>query len=322
MSQVRNIVGAALGVVWLFWGEPLVAEARARADEAARGKKPEATRFLRLRRDADEQPVSLETATVRYVRADGKRDGKAGPVIDLVGVVHIGEKGYYETLNRLLAEYDVVLYELVAPEGTRVPRGGKKSDNPVSLLQGTMKRMLALESQTEHIDYQADNFVHADLSPEKLAEAMQARGHSGLSLALSVISDLFKQAKRMEAKQKERIKPGKPEPELDLLSLLTDPNASLKLKRMMAEQFDTAEIDGSLGPTLGGLLIEDRNKAALKVLDKELAKGKKKIAVFYGAGHMPDLERRLLEDYGMKKDKQDWLRAWDLRGRKDSPSRN
>ena len=46
-------------------------------------------------------------------------------VVDLIGAVHVGEKAYYEALNKQFEDYDAVLYELVAPEGTRVPKGAK-----------------------------------------------------------------------------------------------------------------------------------------------------------------------------------------------------
>src|SRR5438874_247199 len=88
--------------------------------------------FLRLRRDARDEPVALETATVRYVPASG--EGKL--VVDLVGVVHVGDRDYYRKLNKQLDAYDVVLYELVAEPGTRIPKGGRrKTENPLALLQ-------------------------------------------------------------------------------------------------------------------------------------------------------------------------------------------
>ena len=48
----------------------------------------------------------------------------------------------------------------------------------------------------------------------------------------------------------------------------------------------------------GSTLISGRNKVALDVLRKEIAAGKKKIAIFYGAGHMPDFQKRLRDDFG------------------------
>ncbi len=41
-----------------------------------------------------------------------------------------------------------------------------------------------------------------------------------------------------------------------------------------------------------------------------------RIAIFYGAAHMPDMEERLLA-MGFTKTGERWLRAWDLRKRPD-----
>jgi hypothetical protein len=96
----------------------------------------------------------------------------------------------------------------------------------------------------------------------------------------------------------------------NLFEALGDP---LKMKRMMANQFaDSGVIEMGMGSTLNQLLVVDRNAAALKVLQKEMAQGKKKIAIFYGAAHMPDFEKHLVADFGMKKSKQVWIDAWDL----------
>ena len=70
----------------------------------------------------------------------------------------------------------------------------------------------------------------------------------------------------------------------------------------MAQQFESLE--GSMsaldGPD-GSTIITERNKRCFDVLDKQLAAGKKKIAIFYGAGHLPDMERRLDSDYGFER---------------------
>ena len=66
----------------------------------------------------------------------------------------------------------------------------------------------------------------------------------------------------------------------------------------------------------GSTLITERNKAALKVLAKEIDAGKKKIAIFYGGGHMPDMEPRAIADFHLKRDRQQWLEAWNLRDQK------
>src|SRR5205807_4270459 len=135
-------------------------------------KKPTPSKFIRIVKDKEGQPVALDTATVRYVPASGEGE----LVVDLIGVVHIGDRSYYEKLNRQFEQYDVLLYELVAPQGTRIPRGGGgQTGNPVGMLQQLMKGALDLESQVEHIDYHKKNFVHADLSPDEMLKAMRDR---------------------------------------------------------------------------------------------------------------------------------------------------
>ena len=99
-------------------------------------------RFIRILRNENREPVALQTAVVKYVPASSEK----GAEIDLVAVVHIGEKAYYERLNKEFEKYDAVLYELVAPDGNKPPRGEeKKSDNPVAMLQQGMKLFLQLE---------------------------------------------------------------------------------------------------------------------------------------------------------------------------------
>ena len=277
-------------------------------DTKTTAKKAPASKFLRITKDAKGQPRALETATVRYQPAKGEGD----LIVDLVSVVHLGERGYYRKLNDQFEQYDVVLYELVAPKGTRIPKGGRKStDNPLALIQKVATLVLNLEMQTDRIDYTRDNFLHADLSPAEMAEEIRKRGDDGITLFLSIAADLLRQQNLLAMKQKES--PAKEEP-FDFFAMLTDPTAPSKLKRMMAEQLaDLESPDGALGKTISTILISDRNKAALKVFQTELAKGPKKIAIFYGAGHMPDFEKRLRSDFGLVPVSTQWLPAWDLR---------
>ncbi len=286
------------------------------ADKPPDARKAPASKFIRIQRNDQKEPTALETATVRYVPTAG--DGKL--VVDLVGVVHVGDRAYYEKLNKQLDQYDVVLYELVAPQGTRIPKGGRgKTDNPIALIQKLMKTVLRLDSQTDLIDYTRKNFVHADLSPDEMAEAIRKRGDDGLTLFLSIAADLLRQQNLQEMK---RPKGGPPAKELDIdpLELLLDPNGAVKLKRLLAEQMEKLGGDAGLGGTIHTILVTDRNQAALKVFQKELAKGKKKIAIFYGAAHMPDFEKRLREDFGLKRASEQWLTAWDLQTKRNGNS--
>jgi len=255
--------------------------------------------FIRIQRNENRDPVVLQTTIAKYLPAGGEKSVE----IDLVAVVHVGEKAYYERLNKEFEKYDAVLYELVAPEGNKPPMGGeKKSDNPVAMLQQGMKFLLRLEHQLEVVDYQKANFIHADLSPEGMKKAMKERGDDQTTIALGVITD-FLRKKNLDA--------DKPEPQAPDISL-SDLLNPIKLKRMMAQQFEDAGGDAGLGGTINRLLVEDRNKACFKVLQQQLTAGKKKIAIFYGAAHMPDFDKRLKEDFGMKRTGSEWITAWNL----------
>lgn len=298
MSWDRFMVAVPLALASLC----LSAEA---AEEPTEERKPMPPSFVRVQRNDEGIPLALQTAVVRYV---GSYKGQ--PVeVDLVGVIHVGDRGYYEKLNERLKNYEVVLYELVAPKGTRVPRGGGRPlNNPISLLHFLLKAALRLELQAEHIDYTPTHFVHADLSPQQLLEAMRERGHDPLSFFLSVLFDFFRRSQDLR-QQPAAVKDLDP---MELLNVLSDPEARLKVKRFMAEQMAVMGPEG-LGPTLDALLIEDRNAACLKVLKSELDKGRKRIAIFYGAGHMPDFDRRLTSmEFGLERKESDWLTAWDL----------
>jgi len=264
------------------------------------------TEFLRMKAGDSGEPLALQTAITRF------RPKSGDAIIDLIGAVHIGEAEYYTTLNKQFELYDVVLYELVAPQGTRVPKGGKKgAGNPLSFLQQSAQRMLGLESQLAKIDYQKENFTHADMSPTEMSKKMDERGETPLTVGLSALSEMLRNQNKMANEKTSSSNPIADQIASEsIFELMGNP---LKMKTMMAQQFtETGVMENGLGTTLNRMLIVDRNSAALKVLQKELAKGKQKIAIFYGAAHMPDFEKRLVGDLGMKRTQQVWIDAWDL----------
>ncbi|WP_395734438.1 hypothetical protein [Prosthecobacter sp.] len=96
------------------------------------------------------------------------------------------------------------------------------------------------------------------------------------------------------------------------MKILTMKDSSTELKRMIAQEFDSVEdIMAGMETGDGTVLVGERNKVALGVMDKEIAAGKKRIAIFYGAAHLGDMEERLLKK-GFKRTKVEWLKAWDL----------
>jgi hypothetical protein len=253
--------------------------------------------FIRIQRDSNGEPVALQTAITKYV---GEKDVE----VDLVSAIHIGDRSYYQRLNEEFAKYDVVLYELVAPEGTRPSRGGERSDNPLAMLQQVMKLVLRLEHQLEAVDYSKTNFVHADLSLEGMRKAMKDRGEDEMTVMITVIKEI------LEKMNRDAGKPSSQAVDIDPLELLLNPN---KLKRIFAEQLVQAGGDVGFGKAFNQLVVIDRNKACLEVLKQQLKVGKKKIAIFYGGAHLPDLDKRLRDDFGMKRTTSEWVKAWSLK---------
>lgn len=270
------------------------------------------TTFLRVTRQG-KKPISLDIANTTYV-------SESGVQVDLIGAVHIGEKGYYDQLNNLFDRYDVVLYELVAPEGTVIPKGGKREGpgNPLSFMQESMQSLLGLESQLVQIDYTKKHFVRADMTPAQIGARMKERGDTPFTVALSAFADILREQNKLNEQADASQSQANAMEEFGLFELLREP---VKMKQMMAAQFvATGSLDQSLGKTLNQLLIIDRNAEALKGLNRQIAAGKKKIGIFYGAAHMPDFEKHLIADLGFRKTEQTWLLAWDLQRGRQTPS--
>lgn len=257
---------------------------------------------IRVQRDARSQLTSMQTAITHF------RSPSGGYSVDLVSVVHIGEPAYYKKLNQVFKKYDAVLYELVADpsEGRPVPVAGGESDNPLSSLQHGLSSMLGLDFQLDHIDYSAPNFVHADISPAEFQKSMDKRGESFMQILLRSLQHSGMDDPEAE-KELEKV---------DLMGALMNgptPGDRVHLRRAMALLFAHPEKMTELleGPG-GSTLVSVRNQKALSVL-RTLLNRKKRIAIFYGAAHMMDMEKRLVKDFDVQYQGQTWLSAWDLR---------
>jgi hypothetical protein len=292
--------------VWLAFLLLYACTISGQADEKlqANKDKPDSSRFIRLSRDEKNRPLALEAAIVRYIPKDRSKNT---PTVDLVTAVHIGEKNYYERLNREFDGYDAVLYELIAPEGVHVPKGGGPgSGSFISMIQKAMKDVLELDFQLQMIDYTRPNLIHADMSPAQFAESMNKRGESMLSMFIRMMISAMNQQDSQETAASDA----------QLLMALFDSDRAMALKRVMAEQFQS--MDGMLSAVEGAdgsTLISERNKVALEVLRKQIGEGKKKLAIFYGGGHMPDFDKRLRDQFNLVPSSTRWLVAWDLKSK-------
>lgn len=253
--------------------------------------------------ESDPAKQELQTAIVRYRRGD--------QIVDLVGVVHLADAEYFDALNTQLAQYDVVLYEMVGGEFSKRDLNADEADPAlaqVSATHGIVHRLLGMEYQTEGIDYSPSHFVHADVNWDQYQELMTARNQS--------LMTLFQRA--MASAESE-----------DAPDILTDEAAANRMLSGLMAGFasgNTAELKRSMAPLLGEaealitqiegddgtVIVTERNKIAMGVLDRELKKGHEQVAIFYGAGHLPDLEQRLAAA-GFQRDTGVWMTAWEIR---------
>ncbi len=252
----------------------------------------------------------LETAVVSYRNRDGVR-------VDLIAAVHLAEPEYYDTLELLFPGYDSLLYELVAPKDA-IPQPGRKDDNLLSRMQKRLCRAMDLDYQLDAVDYSRDNFVHADLTPEDFARIWRERGETLWSLLFSFMKAQYK---AMEEGMGQHLTSPR------IFEALRSPDSAERFKYLLAREFEHIEAmlagleeEGNEkgSEKRGSMLIGERNRAAVDVLKKEMARGQRRLGIFYGAAHMPDFEIRLQGELGFAKTKQSWLTAWEIKPRADA----
>lgn len=276
---------------------PLLAEQPAETPAAAEAdavpEAAEVTDFIRI--EEDKEAARLQTAVTSY-----RRDGV---LVDLIGAVHIADKKYYEELNTLFEDYEVLLFEMVGGENLvdgKFPEDGEEPNLQAKFLRGMvsgMAKFLKLSGQLDEIDYSKENFVHADLTIEQFAKQQKDKDESLFSFALAA------------AQQAENDGVAQPDPAKLLAALLAGNSDGLKLEMIKTLGQGDDQIAGLAG---NNVIIADRNVKALQVLDEQIEKEEMtKIGIFYGAAHFPDMEKRLVEA-GFQQTDQEWLTAWNV----------
>jgi hypothetical protein len=249
----------------------------------------------------------VETAVRSYHNPDGVE-------VTLYSAVHIADAEYYRNLQQRFRQCDALLYEMIRDEAPDDTAPEIDTAHPISQLQIGMKRLLALEFQLDAIDYSASNFVHADLDPVTFLRLQQERNESLLGIMI-----------RLMLEEQARINAGEATPvnSFALLVALMNPDRAYALKLMLGQQMDQLErilagIDDSDGADgTGSVIVSARNEHAVKVLQEQIAQGRRRLGIFYGAGHMTDFERRLTQ-LGFQPTRSEWVTAWDIRPRKNT----
>uniref|UniRef100_A0A7N0RB43 Uncharacterized protein n=1 Tax=Kalanchoe fedtschenkoi TaxID=63787 RepID=A0A7N0RB43_KALFE len=304
--------------------------------------------FMRFERGG--RSGELQTAVVSYRKRFPWSLLQPFLQIDLVSTIHIADKEYFKALKDGLEPYDCVLYEMVAsresletrrnPGAKRLKGTRPRGFNVLGCIQRQMARVLMLDFQLDCLDYQAENWYHADLDFETFKQLQEEKGESLFTFAIdmtikstkalvqaaSIPDDLgFWRSKLLWASRSLPMPlvglliiggicmdMGSQESEYSEIEALSrlDIGAALKVflaKRLTSEFTQvTAEIEEN------SVIIGERNKAAVEALKRALDEGHNRIAILYGGGHMPDLGRRLRDDFDLVPSRVQWVTAWSI----------
>jgi hypothetical protein len=253
--------------------------------------------------------IALEVALRRLAPVRGR----GGADLWLVAVTHIGTSNYYTALQDFLDEQTVVLFEAIrSGDGPPVRHEGYS-------LQVDLARALGLTFQLDAINYERPHFRNSDLSLEQLARvfggttnepAQPAPGSRPQAGAVEF--DALVQAMSGEGLLGGLAR-------LGVSLLAASPRLQAATKVALIEVLgqlpnDLTQIAG-LPPGLQRLLrvlVEERNEAVVRDTRAALARrpAPASVAVFYGAGHMADLEHRLCRALGYQPVEDRWLTAF------------
>nr|GMD86657.1 thermosome subunit gamma [Ipomoea batatas] len=310
--------------------------------------------FMRFKHgsNSDERRAELQTAVVSYRKRFPWSILQPFLRVDLVSTIHIADKEYFATLQRELEPYDCVLYEMVASRESlesrrnlaikkNIQSSKSRGLNILGCIQRQMARLLTLDFQLDCLDYQAENWYHADLDFETFKLLQLEKGESFFTFARDMTIRSTK-AIVQSASMPDDLGPWRSKllwasrvlpmpliglviiggvcadigsqaseyPEIEALSRL-DFGAAMKVflaKRLTSEFTQvTADVEAK------SVIIGERNRAATEALQKAIDEGHNKIAILYGGGHMPDLGRRLREEFDLVPSQVQWITAWSIR---------
>ena len=279
--------------------------------------------------------VELQVAVRKLVPTNG-----VGPVIWLTGASHIGETNYYAQLQKHLDAQALVLFEgvhagrkgtvtntvaLEKTAGSSPPVAKKEAAAPEpaakpagsASLQKDLAESLGLVFQLEAINYTGGNFRNSDLSVAELRELMDKDDEPAApdSPKEKRKNEAFEQLlKAMDGnsmfgtllKAGFRLVGGNPKlqamTKLALIEALGGIRGDISRMKSLPEDMQR----------LMEVLIQTRNDAVLRDLRVELKRAAPpaSISIFYGAGHMDDLERRVRREFGYRAESDLWLPAF------------
>ncbi|MEX2216033.1 MAG: type II secretion system protein GspG [Phycisphaeraceae bacterium] len=282
-------------------------------------------------KDSPKGRAAMTSSRVRYVavmleRYKALKKDYPAALADLIGIVGEGERVKRDRLNRALKDAwnHSLAYEKFAAGFTLTSLGadgkvggdGENVDlayadqDPLTKeeiddqggIQNDLAEALGLTFQLHAVDTGKGNYRNADISLDSLkAKLGDEEGQAGDLLKMmdgsSSMAGMVKMALGMIR--------GNPKMQMTFKAIIMD---------LLAAVGDDMTKMANLQPGMQGLmkvLIDERNQVVVDSLKAELSKDKPAatIALWYGAGHMKDLENRLVDQLDYKYVASFWLPA-------------
>jgi general secretion pathway protein G len=173
----------------------------------------------------------------------------------------------------------------------------KLSDDPG--IQSKLASALGLKFQLDVMDHSGDNWRNSDMSVDQLQEKLEEAGVSGAGLFKMLDGSSF-QARALS---------------FVLGFIERDPSMGALVKVMLVEMLADADrilaaAPGDMGRMMD-VIVRDRNTVVMDDLGAIIAgePDVESVGIIYGAGHLPDLQRRLTEELGYKVTGEQWVPA-------------
>lgn len=252
---------------------------------------------------AEDGTIALQVALRQFTSPK-----KSCPVIWLCGVSHIGDTNYYAIVQKHLDRQPLVLFEGIGGRPRKI-QGAPKDLG----LQTALARSLDLVFQLNTIDYERPHFRNCDLSVAQLEEIINRQSGADTMDAFQDMLDLMRGNSWVSIIVN-----------IGLQWIGSDAHLQAITRLAMIDLLGSVKGDlsqaGGLPPEMTELLrilIRERNQVVLaevkKILFNRSAPGG--IAIFYGAGHMDDLEQRVTTTLGYQPTATEWLTAFSVNPR-------
>lgn len=253
--------------------------------------------------------IKVENSQIQFAKKTYKLP--SGGRITLLGAMHFGEAGFYESHEEIFLKASHVLYEGKGHEEAGLKflstEIGKKNELLTNLCLAAAEAF-GLCYQSHSIDYSGDKFIHADYTFDELVQA-EAGGFDSFvaqlkgnieqqeSLYKDIETDACRHCFELKVTQ---LREG---------SLKSFCEENLTPYLLMTEE-ELVSVISSEG--LYEREVTNRNKIVLEklalILDGDI-NSDVHIVIYYGAAHLPCFERELSQKYLCQPESEEWFTA-------------